>query len=71
MKYCPNCKSEDVSRVMYSGIPAWFCNKDSFLWGIGSYLIVLIPFNGLFVHYSPGTYWSTLWAFLMGTIEEE
>jgi hypothetical protein len=73
MKTCPLCKGEDVSRIMYCGIPAWFCNKVecSFLFGLGSNIIVFLPFNGLFVHYSPWDYFPTLWKWLTNQIEME
>ena len=67
---CPKC-GEAGTKVLYSGIPAKFCLNESCstLWGVGSYLIAMLPFNGMFVHYD-GSYFSALWFFLSENDED-
>lgn len=69
MKKCPACGHESV-KVLYAGIPFKLCNNEqcNTIFGLGSYLITLLPFNGMLVEYE-GNYFEALWFFL--TYEEE
>lgn len=71
--FCPRCRVLAV-RVMYAGIPVWGCfeHEPADLWGFWSwpltalFIIPLMPFNGMFLRYPPGRYWSALWGWLRG-----
>lgn len=59
---CPRCGGGRV-RVIYMGFPMWFCGASHelalegrepeciTLWGFWSYILAVVPFNGVMFYY--------------------
>lgn len=62
---CPRCgKVDEAQRVIYYGLPFYFCSDESCntLWGcrLWDWIASVLPFNGVFMTYE-GSYWAALW----------
>lgn len=70
MKPCPLCGNGYSAKVMYAGLPARLCGDDSCncLFGGLSWLIIYLPFNGVFMVYKD-SYWKALWKFMTGDVD--
>jgi hypothetical protein len=62
---CPACGRRSA-RVLCYGFPMWICECEV-LWGFWSWVPVLLPFNGMFLAYTPGHYFGALWRYLTGS----
>lgn len=70
MRKCPECGSES-KKVIYAGIPANLCmGQDHHLWGLLSFIITWLPFNG-YVFIYEASYLKALWRWLFGENEED
>lgn len=60
-----------ATKAMYCGIPLRLCSVEDchMCWGIGDFMLLLMPFNVVFIRYQ--SYWSALWAFITNTLPEE
>ena len=64
---CPACGKKS-KKVLYAGIPMYLCSDSeecSAVFGLGSFILLFIPFNGSFLTYT-GSYWKALRKFIKG-----
>jgi len=63
-KKCPVCRCSG-DKVLYAGIPLRLCvnEKCNNIWGLWSFLMLVVPFNGYFLVYE-GNYFIALWDWL-------
>ena len=70
MKKCPLCNT-NCMKVIYYGLPHYLCIDDNCncLFGVWSNITQHLPFNGVLMKYE-GSYWTALWHWLLGSVEE-
>ena len=63
---CPQCKNEEILKVIYYGLPAKLCANEKcncLIVGFSLAFLYWLPFNGVFMTYE-GSYWPALWVWL-------
>jgi len=68
---CSNCEDSELKKVIYFGMPGVFCLNCNTLYGIASYMPIVVSQDEMgepcfsFMIYE-GSYWKALWTWLMG-----
>jgi len=72
MKICPECGKE-TSKAFYLGFPGWCCERHSppIVGGSITWIVDIIGFHGAIVAYDKGSYFKTLFDWIIGKIKSK